>query len=775
MPKLSELTGGAPSKLKLSDLVAPSPGTEAPAPKDAALEDARKATAGDELGGALYQGATLGFGKDIDAGGAYVTTAAKNALTRAKGETPKYGAKEAAEATKQAEREKQDKFGKEHPVGKLAADLGGALLTPGLGAATRGLETLGLSPAVRAVLMGGALGGAGAAGEADGSPVERLSAVPGGVVTGGLTGGALHGAMSLPGVVRRGAGALQEALDRYKIGRDFDRTGEISPEARAKGEKVGKDYVARLAKKADPTGEKLRENAAEKAGKPVTAAEALGRESRGQLKVMGRRSGQTGETLESQLFQRNQETGDRVVKDFADVAGVDPETITETQQAHADRLRGQAGADYEAWHAHEKVDNTDLRKLVRRPAIKEALTRAANYIRNKGGNPFEMGVEDKLPLMRMTPEGPKPIVKPDGTPHMVPSADAIDSAKAMGFEHPDAEAGPTRLPTARAWDYVKRELDGLLEQFRDKHTKKLDLSSQEAQGILEARKALAEALTDPDTPWGKDAAKAFKAGGDPIRMEEAFRSAKELLSNNLNEAAFKTRMKALKDDPAQLAALKAGIVAHARDLANAGRLRLNDLTSKLAETKLKAIFGDEAGAELVARMKMEAEMKAKGARMRPDIGSDTSETMIGKGEQDEAMGSAERGLKAMKHTITGNVAGFINDFLAKPAMGLVHGAQTPINEAARDVAGALLSGTPSELAKVLEDHGASKAEAKKITDYLSESGLFEHLKEAVEQAGAQTAGRRTGEASNPPIEIDINRSTDPEHLAWRESQGLPAN
>lgn len=735
------------------------PASSEPSSYDAALSDARKATKGDTLPDALYQGATLGFGKDLDALLAEGTTAAKNAMTTARGGKPRYSAKEAAQAIKQTEQENAAKFRKAHPVGSVAAELGGALLTPGVGLMSGLLEKLGFGAGTRAVALGTALGGAGAAGESDGSAVHRLAAVPAGALLGGVTGGLVHGALNIPGAIAGTKSAVREALDRIAIANDAQKTGEISPKARERGEKIGKEYVRRLVKKEDPTLEKLKAAAAVEHVKPITGAEAVGRNARTQLKVMGRRTGETPAALEAQLYWRNQETPQRVLQDFADVAGIDPESVHGDMEATAKKLRAAAEPLYKAWHAQTGVDSEELKAIRQTKQFREAMGHAANLISADRENAYELlghgAPEDHVQLMSKGPDGSMKPVLSGGQPVYVPK-ELAPTMKAQGFE--TAEPVEQKIPTAKGYDYVKRGFDQALEKYRDTKTGRLDRHSPDAKAILKVRTELQRELTNTDQPWGPAALAAFKAGGEPLELEDAFHSAKDLLSPTLNESSFKKRIE--RFTPAQMQALKAGVVAHARDLAMADRVRLQDLTSPLAEKKLAAILDSpEQASELVHRLKLEATMKAQGARMRPDVGSDTSETMLGAKDQESGLSNADMAHVA-KHAMRGNWLHALQTALASPVAGLYRGAQAPIDEAARDVAGALLRGSPSELMKVLEDQGADRTEAKKVADYLIESGVLEKADVRASAAAGQTAGRRSGVTAEivgqPDSQIDLN-------------------
>lgn len=713
---------------------------------DAALADARKATKGDTLGNELYQSATLGFGKDIDSLGARGVTALENSARKAVGKKVPYSSADAAKAVKQAEGEEQERFHKDHPGGALAADLIGSIATPGVGLLGKGLDAAKIaSPALRAMLTGGALGGADAAGNSDGSPLDRLKAVPGGVGVGAATGGVLHGVTHPAGFIKRGGAGISETIDRLAESFGSKDDKGTTDRQQKHGEEVGLKYVQDLVKRLDPTFEKLKNSAAETAGKGVTAAEALGREAVTQLKVAGRRSGKTPDALEGKLRSRADEARSRIVKDFSDIAGVDPEAVLGDMQTHAKKLRVKAAPLYKAWHAMTDIDSDALKDIRKTPAFKEAMGHAKDFIKNEYGNPFEEGLDDLLPLEQAPG---KPVMSyPKGggppTPTMVPREQALSHAKALGFEHSKAGDEPTKLPTAKAYDYVKRGLDQVLDQFRDKTTKRLDLSSPKAQSILGVRKDLGKALTDSRKPWGVKARAAFDAGGDPIRMEDAFHSAKEMLSNNLKGSDFAQRIDKLSES--EIKALQGGVVKHISDMAAAGRARLKDLLTDSTTLKLQRLFGPEKAAKLHSHLQMESDLAKTGARMAPGVGSDTSETLMADKEQTADKHALER---VVRRAGVGDWMGALATGVGHAASGAYEGAKIPIDRASRDVVGKLLQMDPSELASHLETIAAKPPPKPGVAEKLATGagraiGSTQVTGGLAGQAGT-TAAKRTG-------------------------------
>lgn len=759
--KLSQVTGAPPpaaaaappTKMRLSQIQA------APTGEDRALAAARESTKGDEVGGALYQGLTLGFGDELDALGAGAVTGAQNLVRKARGQDVPYTAVQAMAATKQAEKEAQERYQRDHPIAQPLTEIAGSMLIPGVGTAAKAIKGVVGSPFVTSVLLGAGVGGASAAGHSEGSPLERAAAAPGGALAGGLTGGAVHGALNIPGLLQRGSGAVSEAISRISSGLGKEQT-EVTPELKKIGEKTGMKYVADLVRKLDPTGEKLKANATEKVGKPITAAEALGAPAETQLKVMGRRMGATPDKLRAQLSDRAREAGKRVVSDFHEVTGIDPETAAGNLETLTDGLRAKASPLYDAWHANGAIDSPELAAIRKTDTFQKAMKLARNVASDDRESAYALGLDEELPLEF---RGKTIMDKKTGQPVMVSRDEALQYAKESGVQHSMAGEEPQKRPVAKAYDYAKRGMDIMLEQFRDPRTGRINTSNPDARRILKVRTELNNELTNPQQPWGASAKAAFDAGGEPIRLENAFHDAKELLSNNLTGAQFAKRLE--RYTPAEEEALKAGIVNTIRDSAMAGRTRLKEMMTDATIVKLQRVFGPEKAAELISRLNMEANMAQRGARMAPGIGSDTSETLMADKEQQEAINLAR---EAVKKVGRGHWVDAVIHVLSAPVVGAYRGAQAPIDEAARDIAGSLLAGRPSELAMALEAHGASKAEADKV------SGILMKLKEKFDAAtprAAAAGGATAGNAAAHRTGVSISLGDQPAQDFVRSNSG----
>lgn len=815
--------------------------------------------------GQLAQGASLGFADELDAATAAGLKGVENFGKTVTGQPVTVKMGDTFRATLDADREQAQKWAKDHPpvLGIVEPwQVAGGFALP-FGNIYQGMKMLPgflSSPVMRSLILGAGTGAATAAGTTEGDAGDRLAAVPGGAGVGAFTAGALHtgGKILSSGPLQRIGGAVSEALSRFASDLGYEPGAPLSPAQAARGKKQGTEAVMQMAKRIDPTGEKLAANPMEQRGAPITAAEALGREAETQLKVTGRRSGATPDALESMMRERAAETPGRVVDDFAEMTGINPAEIDGDFAAQAARLRGLAAPLYEEAHSFDgPVISDRLTELMKRPSISAAKRRAFDIIEEEGGNPEDMGffrmpngevgvrggaksahafpydeaetiareieysrsaaygkgengladwvvskggikddrgdamaiigkrgeypgllpanggrrtidqlitaaVEDgKFPGFR--PDGPQPtrtqfldaldadIRRGSADPEAVNARDVLNYWERHGVDvtrrgqslrdhlsgSPDAQGDG--VPTMRAWDYIKRGLDDVLEGYRDGTTRKLNLDTK-GRAIVSTLNQLRDELTNEATPWGPAYKAALDAGGEPIRLESAFRDAEKLMSNTVKLKDFSDRVGKLT--PSQLDALRAGIVADARDRASSGKVRLNNLLTKSYEQKLVAAFGPDVGRSIIQRIHDERFLLTHGQRMTPGIGADTSETLIAEKEMDESVRSATR---AITHATQGKPLAAIFDLVMDPVAGLLRGAQVPMGRAQRDAMGELLMLPPSQLHAELKAYAADRGKT-----YLTDSEVDKFIAAMKQTMAANAKGTMAEQAVAPP-------------------------
>src|SRR5580704_8838789 len=505
-----------------------------------------------------------------------------------------------------------------------------------------------------------------------------------------------------PGRLARLKSAVTEAKSRIATGLGHEPGAAPTPAMRARAEPIAKQYVRQIVARADPTGTKLTAHPMEARGAPITAAEALGRPAETQLKVAGRRAGQTSDALEAQLRARHAETATRVVEDFGEITGLDPAAIEGDFTQKAKVARAKAKPLYEKLDEVGPVDSPALQTLLKRPSIQRALPYAYDIAREEDVNPHDIGISTKM--VPATKDG-QPLMR-GGKPIMVPAGEI-----------------EVKTPKMRTWDYIKRGLDEVVEEYRDPTTGVLDTRKLGRHGVSGTREELRAELTNPETAWGPHYSAALEAGGEAPRMEEAYEAAPKLMSATVSEGDFSKRVS--KFNPSQMEALKDGIVADARNKAMAGRQRLGEMVTDAYKLKLARVWGVEKADQIVQRVTDERFLMAHGQRMTPGIGSDTSESLLANREQERAIGDLANAARvAGKKAMGGNWAGAVLHLVGSTLEGAYRGAQTPIDEAVRDVVGALLMSSPSELARVLEGEGATEAEAEKVAGLFAKAGAY---------------------------------------------------
>lgn len=178
--------------------------------KDKALVDARKATKGAHgIERAATQGLLFNYGDELQGAANYATVGAQNALGRIGiGKANPYSAREAYDATVQAENETINQFAREKPVTSAVAGVAGGLANPlnkvGVGYVAKGGSLANV--ATRSAVVGAATGAAYGSGEGRTLKDRGQNAFMGGT-TGAVIGGALPvvgaGAKSMAGSIGR--------------------------------------------------------------------------------------------------------------------------------------------------------------------------------------------------------------------------------------------------------------------------------------------------------------------------------------------------------------------------------------------------------------------------------------------------------------------------------------------------------------------------------------------------------------------------------------------
>lgn len=292
----------------------------------------------------------------------------------------------------------------------------------------------------------------------------------------------------------------------------------------------------------------------------------------------------------------------------------------------------------------------------------------------------------------------------DDVARALANADDAES-RAMAFLNGDAPGAPMvdflpgETPTAETLDLVKRGMDNVIEGYRDGTTRRLNLTpagQAELNALTQFRGELIRLTGGKDGTY----AQALSAGGDPIRLEEAFNQAGRLFGTGVNERAFAQRIEKMGET--DRGALIAGLVDDLYTKARNGRLRPNQLTIPSFEGKLSQVLGPEQARSLIARLQAEVALGRGGGRMAPGTNSTTGEVIEAMRDQDRGVGFGADLSRNIEQS--GAVGGLLRtgaDMFAAPISGFVRGAQAPSPQGVRDEIGRLLLLPPDELRGLL--------------------------------------------------------------------------
>jgi hypothetical protein len=542
---------------------------------------------------------------------------------------------------------------------------GGTMLLPGIGGANyiRGARAAGpltqaalraerASQIGRAMQVGG-LGGAvygGTAGE--GGFADRAQGAALGAALGAGTGGVVQGVAPLVGEgFRRLGGGFSEAGSVLSRG-----VGRVAPEADITPQDTinAQQYVARLLQS---SGADLAGSPVAAMGKPITSAEVIGPSGIANMAALARRSGRAGNLTQAQIGARAIEQPNRVVQDFADLTGMDPAGSADMIQNLATAGRARATPLYEAAYARPGAVRSPLiDDLLNRPATRDAMRRAVKIAANEGRDP-----------------------------------------NTLGFQFNDAgDVTHVQEPSMETLDLVKRGLDDVLNSYRDSTTRRLNLDSEgrSIQGIV---RQFRDELVRLNPAYGE----ALSAGGDPLRLEEAFRQSDRLFQVGTPERTFRTATQGMGE--AERNALVAGFADRLFRDAQAGRLstrQLNQLNVPVTREKLASLIGAEGADSFMQRVGAEIELARSGGRMAPGTNSVTPEALAAMAEQDGSTGftaDLARNMAQGRGDIMGALALTLGKAAVAPATGFVRGMTVSKPQAVRDEIARLLLLSPEEL------------------------------------------------------------------------------
>jgi hypothetical protein len=326
-------------------------------------------------------------------------------------------------------------------------------------------------------------------------------------------------------------------------------------------------------------------------------------------------------------------------------------------------------------------------------------------------------------------------------------------ARAMAFlegdtpGEPQIELLPGEVPSMQTLDYVKRGLDDVINSYRDSTTRRLNLD-EEGRSVLSAATRFREELVAATGGENGPYAQALAAGGDPIRLEQAFTQSGRLFQVGTPQRAFNTAIERMGE--AERNALVAGYADKLFRDAQAGRLstrQLNQLNVPVTREKLATLLGRDGADSFMQRVTDEVELARTGGRMAPGTNSVTAEAVAAMAEQDQGVGILSDLARNVERS--GPVSGGLQTVAQAayaPIGGFIRGAQAPAPQAVRDEIARLLLLSPEELQAILASARSGSA--------TPESGALSQVLQG--QAGA--AGGRAAPAFVPRDAQNSTRS-----------------
>lgn len=657
----AKLSGGGWGKGPLVDATAED-GTLTPA------EQMAKATApkGGDL--ARFEGLTFGFGDEAIAGLSAGLTGIGNLADRAVGKAPKYGAGEAYDATLEQTRKNMANYANNSPVGSFTNELFGGAISggPASSALIKGGETLfkrlGLS-----ALTGAGFGVVAGAGSGEGGFVNRAKSSGEGAIVGagvGIVPGAI--AESIPAGKRTAsyAGkALREVFQKFSGKTPEDAAKTMRPEDLKKYSDMALDYVKKLIEDSGSKIENLTEDPAFKQGKPVTGAEAIGRQGANQLASIGRRAGTTGDVAESQFRLRGNERADRLQENLAKAASVDPrhtqghvEQLVEDLQAKNDPQYAKAFAQ----PSREVEGDRDFQAIAQQPNFQAGLKIAQEAAANK---------QEHIGLFQ------------------------------------DEEGKWYGSPSWKHLDMIKKAMDSVVTR---KHTNGVGKftrdfqSNADVEGVGNFRDWLFNGNKEYQT--------AVSKAGDTITLRKAYEDAANLMSNKTTEHQYDKAVNNMT--PAQLEAHKSGWVNDVFNKLQSGRLKPKDLQTPEFIAKSRRLLGETQSRQFMDAVEQELRLKAGEQRIPPGRQSITGELKHAGEEMDREADEMLHGFisNLKRRGLSTAVVLSANDLLAK----ILSEARTPAEKALHDEVGKLLLMKPDQLKAKLEAKTGISPKGKEI-------------------------------------------------------------
>lgn len=627
---------------------------------------------------------------------------AGNAVARATGGKPRpYTGDAYRDAIISGEHQAQDQWASQHPIANTALNLLGSAASTSAIPASRFIEGWNAPGALRAAgaknlagatarssVLGGLTGATAGAGE---NYTDRGQGAVWGGVSGAGLGLALPSAVALaskvPSVLPRGLAGAKQGFGELGSALGIPQ-GDVSttPQSDAQALK----FLKKVAGSRGVTADSVLDDPRVQAGLPVKGANLLGKRGVNLATGLAKGSDDSADVLDPIAREQLRSTAPGVVSDFHSLTGIDPNAAHGDVVAQAAAGRTKAAPLYEQAYSIGGVDSPTLQGLMPRLQATGAIGKAMNIAAIEGRDPTELG-------FRWQPEqfsgGQQTVM--DRV--QVPGGGTMDVPRQVDAPAITADT-PVQVqnPTMQTWDYVKRGLDDALEAYRDPVTRRLNLDTR-GRAILGLQNDLRGELTNKDTAWGPNYQAALDAGGDPIRLEQAFTEGSRLIKNNVHPRDFQTRWGTYS--PAEQQAFMGGFADDLNGQLGAGKLRPKDLLTPWTQQKLTTMMGDpDAANDFLGRVQMRADLAKEAARYAPGTNSPTAEANAA--NQEMSGTPAAFSAFAEKPGLEGLIKSGIN-LASAPARGFVNGFMAPLSPAGRVSFAQLLASDPQTFSQSL--------------------------------------------------------------------------
>lgn len=520
-------------------------------------------------------------------------------------------------------RGREKQFAAEHPVAATTANVVGGLATGGPVA-----KAVVAAPSIpralgTAAATGAGYGALGGFGAGEGSFENRLSSAGTGAVAGGLLGTALP---------------VAGAVGNQAIGFLSNVSGLRNPR------NVALDQLGRALRRDEVTPTQAR---AELAGtqKPMAIVDAAGRNTQRLGRTVETIPGAGSDRAHDFLQERQLGMPDRVGADIGqNLSGDDfHKTLDELNQIR----RANAAPLYDEAYAQPFVWNATIETLIDRPSTRQALGRARRIAEEEGRDPTGLGLD----------------LDADGNVKINKTAASMQTL-----------------------DYVKRGLDDVVEQWRDKTTGKLVLD-EAGKAINQTRAQFVQSVDALNPKY----AEARAAWGGPTRTMEAAQLGRGYARGDAEVTLARFRELPPGDQDAfrlGVARELAGKVENTRDGHNAVSKIFG---SKAQRSRLQALFPDaQSFAAFEKAMKEEQRMA-----LTRQVVTGNSQTGRIAAEQDDAGALAQSAMDFAGGGVKSVLFGLANRSIAKTR---------GINEASADeLSRMLFSADRAEQAKALAE------------------------------------------------------------------------